>query len=528
MPDFDAAFAETYGLPLREFFLILYRLYMAFKAHALQEKNPLLLDEASCLWPIFDKENVRRVLSHVCQTADELAINLLGTPRQNWATDCTPLREHPVIQVFEGKHACTDLDLLHRCLSDGMYFLLQKAYPDNAFGQLFGYIFQEYITRFFREFSYEGDVLWRTFYASPRFQGKQEEAGDGILIWERSALVMEYKARLLTTREKYGGVTEVLLRGVDDIIGKHGKRKGVYQLAEVIQRLLAGEKVVTGSPKPLDLKDCPRIHPVLVTYEEALGLEAVRQQAQAKFTSALRIDDTRREQVGVLLILTVDEVEILEGLALRHPAENIISEYAAYVTANPKNRTGSFRSFVCNSEYNKNAHNPNETLVGKCCLRALDQIASELKKRHAEAVARGELCRRPGHMNPNGIIGLYTRREHSPHVLFYPRAAYESLSPHVPHISCLGHIDRLIGASIRCTRRCSRPTQRSGELPSHRRRILVPHQSTRSPLQRGSRTTGATERRLAGSVAGPRVRSITRTFLQAAGSPLRRTPSACG
>jgi hypothetical protein len=71
----------------------------------------------------------------------------------------------------------------------------------RPFGQLFGYIFEKYVTGFFRRFSYEGDALVRTFYAAPRFQGKQEEAGDGILTWSRSALVMEYKTRLLTTRE---------------------------------------------------------------------------------------------------------------------------------------------------------------------------------------------------------------------------------------------------------------------------------------------------------------------------------------
>lgn len=391
VPDFDVAFAAKYGLPLREFFLILYTLYLGFEAHAVREKNPLLLDEASYLWPMFDKEHIRRVLSHVSQTPDDLAITLLGTPRQNWATDCTPLREHPVIQVFEGKHACTDLNLLHRCLFDRMYFLLQKAYPDKVFGQLFGYIFEEYVTRFFRRFSYEGDALVRTFYAFPRFQGKQEEAGDGILTYSRSALVMEYKARLLTTREKYGGVTEVLLGGVEDIIGKKGTKKGVYQLAKVIRQLLAGEKVVAGSPKALDLKDCSRIHPVLVTYEESLGLELVRRQTEEKFTSALQIDDEKRKQVGELLILTVEEVEILEGLALRHPPEDIIRDYAAYVTANPKDYAGSFRSFICNSEYNKNPPRLIETMVGECYRRAMDQIGPELERRHAEAVARGAM-----------------------------------------------------------------------------------------------------------------------------------------
>jgi len=388
---FDVAFEKKHGVPLREYFLILYTLHLGFEAHALREKTPLLLDEASYLSPMFDKDHIKRVLSDVCQTPDQLAIALFGTPRQNWATDCTPLREHPVIQVFDGKHACTDLNLLRRCLCDRMYFLLQHAYPDNVFSQLFGYVFQEYITRLFRQFSYEGDELVRTFYASPKFHGTQDEAGDGILAWTQSALVMEYKARLLTTREKYHGSTDVLLRGVEDIVGKKGTKKGVFQLAKVIRRLLAGEKVVCRSRKALDLQDCARIHPVLVIYEEALGLESVRQHTENAFNSALQLDERKRNQVGELLILTIEEVEILEGLALQHSAEAIIRDYAAYVAVNPKDRAGSFRSFIYKSAYNKNPPRQSEMMLGECYRRAMDQIRPDLENRASEAVARGEM-----------------------------------------------------------------------------------------------------------------------------------------
>src|SRR5262249_48599962 len=132
MPDFDSAFCAKYGLPLREFFLILYTMHLGFAAHALRVKNPLLLDEGAYLWPMCAEDKVQRVVSFVSQTPDQLALSVLATSRQNWSTDCTPLREHPVVRVFEGKHACSDLYLLHRCLFDRVYFLLQKAYPDKV------------------------------------------------------------------------------------------------------------------------------------------------------------------------------------------------------------------------------------------------------------------------------------------------------------------------------------------------------------------------------------------------------------
>jgi hypothetical protein len=387
-PDFDTAFMAKYGVPLRDFFLILFCLHSAFRVNGQRSNGPLLLEAANYFASTFDSKHVACVLSNVSITPDELAIALLSTPRQNWATDSTPLRVHPVIQVFESKYACSDVNLLYRSIFDKLYFLLQKACSDKTFAQLVGYIFEEYVNDLLRRFSYEGDSLVRTFYAAPHFDGTQDEAGDGILAWTDAALVMEYKSRLLTTREKYCGVTDVLLAGVDDIIGNERNKKGVYQLAKVIERVLSGEKIVAGSPKRLDLSACPRVFPVMVTLEPTLGLESVRQQAQAKFTSMLQVGEEGRKRIGELLILTIEDIEILEGLASRHSAHEVVRDYASYVAAHPNDLAGSFRSFVYSSEYNKNPTPPPETGVGQLCSRAMETIRVELEKRSADISAR--------------------------------------------------------------------------------------------------------------------------------------------
>ncbi len=81
-------------------------------------------------------------------------------------------------------------------------------------------------------------------------------------------------------------------------------------------------------------------------------------------------------------------MEILESLALRHCPEDIIRDYAAYLTANPKDRAGSFRSFVCNSPYNQNPPLSIETIVGEWYSKAIDQIGAEVERRQAAAEAR--------------------------------------------------------------------------------------------------------------------------------------------
>jgi hypothetical protein len=378
--NFEAAFAEKYGLPLRDFFLILFAVYIGFQPDEERNTNPLLLNEETLQLPKFGRENVRRVLSLVSQTPDALALKLLGTPRQNWWIDVTPLRECPVVEVFDGRHVCPDLCLLYRCLTDKVHFLLQKAYPESVFQELFGYIFESYINGLFQRFTVESDVVFRTFYAAPKFQGTNEQASDGIVLCGNTALVMEYKSRLLTTRQKYVGEQEVRLAGVEDIIGKEGNKKGLYQLANNIKQMLTGKKVVAGSPKALDLQNCHRIHPVLVTYEESVGLESIRQLANAKFTAALKREDIRSDRVGTLLILTIKELEILERLALHHQVESIVREYVDYVTAHPKDRAGSFRSFVSNKGYNDRPSG-GKSMVEETYCRAMREFGGELTRR---------------------------------------------------------------------------------------------------------------------------------------------------
>lgn len=380
--DFDGAFAEKYGLPLREFFLILLSLYSGFGGHSLQSRSPLLLDETTYLRPCFSEENIRRVLSAVSQTPDELALKLLSEARQNWAMDFTPLRGTPVIQVFPGKYACPDQGLLYRCLIDAIYFLLHKAYPDGKFSQLFGYVFEEYVHRLVREFSYEGELLVRTFYAAPKFRGTTDEAGDGLLHWDDTAVLMEYKARLLTTREKYGAIREVTLKGIDDILAKDkaGGNKGVMQLAKNLARLLKGERVVSGPSDGLDLSGCPHIFPAVVAYEESVAMEAVRQQADAKLRAALKKLGADPDRVAPLLVLCVDDVEVLESLARKYNPRQVIHDYVDYTRRNPKDRAGSFRSYVCNHGYGKD-RSCGDSLVERVFHKAMEEAGAEIERR---------------------------------------------------------------------------------------------------------------------------------------------------
>lgn len=345
---FGIAFEEEYGLSLREYYLILFTLYVHFLAHG--SGSAVLLNEQEYLIPTYKPEDVRRVMEDVSQSPDRLAIRLLGEPMQNWSMDCTSLRKRPLIEVFPGKHACPDLSILYRCLTEKIYFLLQKAYPEQMFGQLMGYVFEEYIFQLVRQFTYEGDILHRTFWANPRFHGTNDEAADGLIYQDDIAISLECKARLLTTREKFGGFKEVTLKGIDDILTKSNSRnkKGTGQLAYTLPRLLGGEPIVAGPGKPLELSGCRQIIPAIITLEETMGLEAIRQMTEKRLVASLSAKGVTTERIAPLLVLTVGEVELLEAISRRHRPVPLICEYLDYVRGNPKDRAGSFSSYVAN------------------------------------------------------------------------------------------------------------------------------------------------------------------------------------
>jgi hypothetical protein len=286
--------------------------------------------------------------------------------------------------VFDGKHACPDRSLLHRSLADKIYFMLQKSYDNNAFEQIFGFVFEEYVFGFLRERLYEQGILARTLYVNPRFEGKEAEAGDAIILDNQFAFVIEMKARLLTTRERFSGDQSVLINGIDDIICKSKtkqskQKKGVAQLADNITRMLAGEKIVAGQGKPLLLTSYKAIIPVIVNYESSINFEAVRRYAEKKFLDCLPAS-VDREKIGPLLLLSVGDVELLEAVSSQHGMIKMLLDFASQVNGNQKDHSYSFNSFLHAGRYIQSSQY-DHSLLYKLQQRAVTEATEELASR---------------------------------------------------------------------------------------------------------------------------------------------------
>jgi hypothetical protein len=344
----DEVFREAHGVSLVEHLRFLVALYVRFFGNQLEHSlNPLLFDVATDeVARIFSSETTKRSLELISQGLDELAMRLFRT-RQNWTYDVTPLRERPLLEIESGRYCCPDLNLLVRAMIDRVYFLLQDAYGKERFGALFGKLFQCYIDRLAHEFAVTAGPA-RTYLSAPHFVASNDEAGDGILYWSDTATVMEYKAGLLTTRQRFGGNPEDLLRGIDSLASRRsGKtKKGVAQLADNLKRLLENESPIVAGGHEFNTAGCTRVYPILTLFDESIALHAVRRYLQGKLDNELRAKDVAQDRLGPLMLLSVRDWEYLSTAGQSVSVESMLHHYADHLRTQPNDYTGTFSSVI--------------------------------------------------------------------------------------------------------------------------------------------------------------------------------------
>lgn len=355
-PDIEKVFESKYTIPFTEFFLLLVSLNVHFEAERFRQPHkPSLLDTGEYLGQLFDSEFLKTALPLISQTPDELAVRLMTT-RQSWSSDISPLREYPLIQVFDNKLCCPDMNLLRKAISDRVRHLLDAAYPEQSFRTLFGSIFEEYLARIVDEFAPTSTVLANHSFVEPMFEGTQSEAGDCILKCEQTAVVMEWKSNRLSAHQKYGASAEDLVQGIKDFLaksvernGKETQKKGARQLSSVLKGMLAAKRVFAKNQKPTDLSACKYYYPVIVTAEEVVAMNCVTRIIQREFDEFLDRDGCDKTRIKPLMILSVREFEQLQAAARSTTVETVLERYAKYLDEHGPNPIGGFSEFLYRS-----------------------------------------------------------------------------------------------------------------------------------------------------------------------------------
>ena len=342
----DDYFMKAHGLTLRDFIVILVEAYCVFQVGAMS--NPpesQLLDPSIMNGKQFSVEQIAKAFALAGIAPDSLSPLLLAA-RQSWATDFSPIRSKPLIEVFPGKYTCADASIFGEYFMDGIYDVLQETLPNNTFRQLFGALFERYINTLFEDFLCGAPPLVRRFAANPKFVDSRDEAGDGLILLSDMTVLMEYKGGMLTRRQKYATNLRDTIAGIDNLLAKFGKgKKGVGQLVDNIERILKGKKLRVDDEE-LDIPATSKIVPVLVVYDDALGLHAIRNHVEQKFLTEVRNRSLPEDRIGPVCILTIRDVESLQDYSSGVSVETVFKDYFKYLVKGREDTTGSFHGFI--------------------------------------------------------------------------------------------------------------------------------------------------------------------------------------
>ncbi len=342
--DWHAVFESAYGISISDFRMIC-AICVSFFIPDESRPTPKRLEMDSYFGTGKVRQLAEAVFKLIAQTPNELALSLINQPRQSWSRDFNALRKRPLLWVGEKLLACPQQSFLLGRLSDGIYWDLVAAYGKDGgkFRTCFGDVFELYVEDLLLGFLSASDLLVRELYPSPKFQGTNDQLCDFYIDWSDLVAVTEVKASLLTPHQKYSGSHETLLRGVDSQIGS--REKGIGQLASSISKLIDGHKVFS-SGREITPVETAGFLPIIVTYEPLFAFHSVQRMMQRKFTSILSAAARASGRVLPLLILSIDDLELLQGLSGAESAKNVLFKYAEHLKDSAQDRTGTFNSFI--------------------------------------------------------------------------------------------------------------------------------------------------------------------------------------
>jgi hypothetical protein len=346
----DAEFQTRYGIKLSEFIDFSVAVHFLLQDQ-IDKQKPLRITKDALLQLLPDAV-LEHALSLISRSPDELTAEIIFTPRQSWAVDFAPLRKYPLLRLSDEYIACPDLQLLESFFEESLYWLIANTFPQNQneFRQLYGELFEQHLNHVLGEFLYSGTGLTKQLFTNPKFVEDNTQVCDALIDWPETFALLEYKASRFTRYQKYSGDSDSLFRAIDDAFAVDGTRarKGVGQLAESIQRIIAGDRIATPTQPqtaPTELAE-RKILPVLVIAEPALCVEFVRQHLNNKLREFLEQRHVKRDSVLPLIVLSHYQVECLEGYSEKGSTECILRSYAQHIDSKMAGLLDGFSDYV--------------------------------------------------------------------------------------------------------------------------------------------------------------------------------------
>jgi hypothetical protein len=238
-------------------------------------------------------------------------------------TDFSQFRQYPFVALGSSPEGgeevfrLVDRTLLANKLTDGPYWdthqgaRMRRESIQNV-NASWGLIFEEYCHRLVE------NTAGQRYVRNPSLDDNDSEDGDGLLVFDDSWVLLEYKFGSLTIPARSGIGSR---RAAREIHRKYGHPRGVAQLARVLRRLVTGRDLGGHT-----FGTHSAVFPVLVAWDSIMSAPLVNCLLQRTFQRLLPQPDRR---VRPLTVLSIEDFESMLALADRMPLPAMLETWLA-------------------------------------------------------------------------------------------------------------------------------------------------------------------------------------------------------
>ena len=269
---FDAyrLFEDATSLPLETFFVLLFASLSRFgKPEKIRESTNFADFAIPPTWFSSTKvptENIQSFLAAMSHPIEELAQNIVRT--NPGAHNFVLLKDKPLVSDGVG-YFPIDFDFLTEKFYSGVFWSINSHLPNERrknFHAFWGEVFEDYLNWLLSS-SCSGKA--NRFYKDPRYENNPEEqVCDGLIVCDRTAILIEYKGSTFRATSKYGESFEQIKHELEEklVEGTPDSKKGVKQLIPAVERLCRREN--PDSIRSVDLSFVTTVLPLIIIRDE--------------------------------------------------------------------------------------------------------------------------------------------------------------------------------------------------------------------------------------------------------------------
>ena len=378
----EKLFSEaTGGISLDDYMTVCSSLLVKWVNISTKEKVDLTNDWVACPEVYFretklDKNSIDKVLNMIAmlpqefESSYEQSVKQILSGEEQFHYNFMPLVWKPLVWYQDKKcFICPSVEYLFDKVTEGIYRMIEtflwkesRTKERDTFSTAWGDAFEQYIK------SCLTGAFGKNFHPSPTDRRNKEEMADGVIdspgfvfIVETKNMHWSYKTMVTGNLEDSGSSLNQLFTG-----------KGLAQIAKCIRKYKKGEWVL-----PIDTKDKQFI-PLLIVSEGIPGDAYNRRLYEVAADKAKSI--IHDKDVLPFIILTAEEVEILEAIAAERGAEEAIQMLAEYAHLYlEKNELGFVRDAISfkNYLYHKGYEKPQISTNNKRLLKYFDDVMDD-------------------------------------------------------------------------------------------------------------------------------------------------------